>query len=239
MISERRPDIVTLKDRHWTLCRALAWIVTRDVQKVQELADDAELVSLFACVVFWREDGAPLHSEPNAAWALLAEHIAAGEIQAHGRAFENNLKIGKREPLAPVADGFALGDLSSHILGFPGANLEDKHSSARIVDVIICVRDLIAAFPAGASGTVAVKSKGGRPRAYDWDAAEAHAMELMAYHGVPSPTDAEFTQAQLEKMISTFIEKMHPKGEGPSESTVRSYVKKWMLKRENSLQAEA
>jgi len=142
MSDERRPDIATLKDRRWTLCRALAWIVTRDIEKVRELATDAELVSLFMCVAFWRDDGVPLHSEPNAAWALLAKRIAAGEVEAHGRAFENNLKIGKREPIGSVADGFALGDLYSEILAFPGANLEDKHSSARIVDIVVRVRDL-------------------------------------------------------------------------------------------------
>jgi hypothetical protein len=224
-MSDEDPREPTLKDKHWTLCRALAWIVTRDIEKVRELASDAELVSLFMCVAFWRDDGVPLHSEPNAAWDLLAKRIAAGEVEAHGRAFENNLKIGKREPIGSVADGFALGDLYSEMLAFPGANLEDKHSSARIVDIVVRVRDLVSAFPAGASGIVVTKSKGGRPRAYDWDAAEAHAMELMEYHGLPSSTDAEFTQAQLEKMISAFL------GEKPSESTVRDYVKKWMLKR--------
>lgn len=239
MSDERRPDIATLKDRRWTLCRALAWIVTRDIEKVQELATDAELVSLFMCVAFWRDDGVPLHSEPNAAWALLAKRIAAGEVEAHGRALENNLKIGKRAPIGSVADGFALGDLYSEILAFPGANLEDKHSSARIVDIVVRVRDLVASFPAGASGTVAVKSRGGRPRAYDWDAAEAHAMELMDYHGLPSSIDAEFTQARLEEMISDFIGKQHPEGKEPAESTVRENVKKWMLKRRASLQAEA
>lgn len=239
MSDERHPDLATLKDKRWTLCRALAWIVTRDIQKVQELATEAELVSLFMCVAFWRDDGVPLHSEPNAAWALLAKRIAAGEVEAHGRAFENNLKIGKREPIGSVADGFALGDLYSEILAFPGANLEDKHSSARIVDIVVRVRDLVASFPAGAPGTVVVKSRGGRPRAYNWDAAEAHAMELMAYHGLPSSTDAEFTQARLEAMISDFIGKQHPEGKEPAESTVRENVKKWMLKRSASLQAEA
>lgn len=238
MSDERRPELASLDDSRWSLCRALAWIVTRDVEKIQELAPDAELVSLFACVAFWRSDGVPLHSEPNAAWALLAQRIAAGDVEAYGRAFRNNRDIGRRKSIGSVADGFALGDLASQILEFPGANLEDKHSSDRIVDIVIRVRDLIAAFPASASGTVAVRSKGGRPPVYDWDAAEKHAMELMDYHGLPSPTDTEFTQARLEAMISSYIGKQHPDGKEPAESTVRENVKKWMTKRRALLEAQ-
>lgn len=229
-MSDEDPREPTLKDKHWTLCRALAWVVTRDIEKVRELASDAELVSLFMCKQFWVAEGTPLYADFNPAWALLAKGIAAGEVAAYGRAFESNMKIGKREPLGPVADGFALGDLYSEIPGFPGANLEDKHSAARIVDILIRVRDLVNAFPS-TDALPENRSKGGRPPIYDWAAAEAHAMELMDYHGLPSPTDAEFTQARLEAMISAFIGKQHPDGREPAESTVRENVKKWMLKR--------
>lgn len=231
MRNEQNPDLPTLKDKRWSLSRALAWIITRDLEKVQEVAADAHLMTLFIAQVRWTAERLPLplHSDANEGWKLLSKRIAAGRVEASGRIFESNLKIGKPQPLGAGADGYALGKLWSERLDFPGLNIEGIHSDEQIVDIVVNVGDLVAAFPAVAPGQ-RTKSKGGRPPLYDWASAEAHAMELMDYHGFPSPNDAEFTQARLEAMISAFIGMQDPNGKEPAESTVRENVRKWMLK---------
>lgn len=217
---ETRPP--TLKDRHWPLGRALAWIVTRDIERVGELKPTAELMELLVSAAFWKGDGISLFAEPNDAWRQMSARIIEGDVEATGRVFVTNFEVSKRQPLEVIADDYALGSLYSQILEFPGVHLEAIRSTERIVDVRVRVSSLLTAFPADADAMVATKPKGGRPPEYPWTDAETFAMGLLEHNGLPDAMDPEFnSQAKLESLISDFMSERHPDGKTPAESSIR------------------
>lgn len=216
-----------MKDRQWALVHALAWIITRDVERVGELKPQAELIELMITKAFWESEGVPLYSDPNVAWQQLSERIVAGEVDARGRGFTDNYQVTTRQPLELVADDYALGSLYSQILDFPGVQLEAIRSTDRIVDIKVHVPSLLAAFPAEADPLVATRSKGGRPAEYDWGEAKAHALALLEKHGLPDKDDKDLpNKAALAREVAVFMLNRH--GREPASSQIKLHLAKWI-----------
>lgn len=223
MKDESLPLLPTSKDRRWRLPHALGWILTRDVERVVELAPNEELIGLIMAFAIWRTKGVPLHADPNSAMAELAQRIAAGDVTATGRKFRDNLNVGGREHLELLVDGFVLGDLYSSIPGFPGVNLEDMHSSDRIVDIAVEVPGLLAAFPAEAVASIVGKSKGGRPPKFPWPEIGSHFLALLDDYGCPNIQNERWrNRAALTSELIEFVGRRY--GEEPSPSVAKSRV---------------
>ncbi len=91
-------------------------------------------------------------------------------------------------------------------------------------------RKIARAFP---QNSAALKRKGGRPTAVDWDVVKKEAIRLLNYHGEFGSDSPNWNaQARLEEALEDYCETKF--GTRPARSTLQGHVPPWLVEWRNS-----
>lgn len=218
----------------WTLLQALAWVITRDQQLVDEIgtppAADAPALTLTwlivrATVLLKRE------LSVASAWRELSEGIVAGSVRADGQPEEADGLVGERQRLSVEARDLVAD--SERFAPRRECFLAPQAQGPRIwLNVEVSAHDVQKAFPA--SG-VRVK-RGGRKPVYDQDGAlTRRILAFLDHHGSPHPLDAQLpSENALVMQFIPIAAELY--GQEPSRSTLLPIVKKALARHVQSRQ---
>ncbi len=148
---------------------------------------------------------------------------APGESGATGAKF-NGMVV---NTLTIPADVWALLEIADWQNGVAVAPDGTEYWSIHVQRLAVEARSTHALASSNAPASPALRNKGGRPPAVDWDVVKTEVFRLMDYHEDFGPDAPEWNaQARLEEKVENFCDDKF--GKRPARTTIQEHVAPWL-----------